>query len=87
MFPENSLLVSGPDVLCGLCPAPLFPQIKGRLFFHFHILRLSFAEVNKLKPLVPFVLSLFSKELPLIIDLFYFPLLILPPSFSGLFIY
>lgn len=87
MFLESSLLVSGYDVLCGLYPAPLFPQIKGRLFFHFHILHLSFAKVNKLKSLVSFVLTLFSKELPLIIDLFYFPLLILPTSFSGLFIY
>lgn len=82
MLSESSLLVSGSAVLCRLDPAPLSPQIKGRLFFHFHILHLSSVEVNKLKPLVPFVLSLFSKELPLIIDLFYFPWLILPPSFQ-----
>lgn len=77
----RTLLVSRSDVLCGLGPAPLSPQIKGRSFFHVHILHLSFAKVNKLKPLVPFVLSLFSKELPLIFDLFYFPLLILLASF------
>lgn len=65
MFPENSLLL----VALMSCPGytQLSPQIKGRLFFHFHILYLSFAEVNKLKPLVPFALSLFSEEQPLII--------------------
>lgn len=52
---------------CGAASGSASPRVKGRLVFH--ILHLSFAEVNKWKLPVPFAISLFSKELPLIIYL------------------